>query len=209
MNGRIEWPLPQPQPVTALRGGPVALTFEDYVKARLVRRLENMGHACPGIVDEAVQRLYDTHGAYAVKPKRGSRGVVWNNRVFWWSAKGYYRPGKGAGPRRPLQHYIWEAHHGRAMRRLDEIFFRDRDRHNFSIENLELLTKAQLHARTHALGETRSLTFDERSQIRGRWATKKSRDLTALLLGRAQTNKRKDNQNGHLITTLHARKVQD
>lgn len=184
------WPRPQAQPTTPLRGEVGPVTFADYVAARTRQ-------ATP-----AVQALYDAHGAYACKPKRRSVGVVWNGRAFWWSVKGYYRNGRG-GKRRPLQHLIWERHHGRAVPPGHEVFFTDRDRHNFQIENLELLSKADLHRRVHALGETRSLTFEERSEIRGTWATKKSRNLTALLLQRAQQPK----QNHDLTQTLHAQKT--
>jgi hypothetical protein len=168
---RIQWPLPQPQPTTPIKGQVVPLTFKDYVAART-------GGAK---VHPAVKRLYRTHGAYKCKPKRVSVGVVWNNMAFWWSTKGFYRMGKAVGPRRPLQHLIWEAHYGRTMPAGSEIFFKDRDRHNFSIRNMELLSKAQMHQRIFDIGETRSLSFEERSVIRGRWAVKHSRTLTGLL----------------------------
>lgn len=189
---RVHWPQPQPQPSTPLQGTVEPLTFAEYVKAR-------EGKASP-----AVQKLYDTFGAYGVKPKRASRGLVWNNQAFWWSSKGYYRPGKAQGRRRPVQHLIWEAHHGRTMPLLHEIFFRDRDRHNFRVENLEMMHKADLHKRTVALGEVTQLSFEERSKIAGRRWCKKSRDVTALLLSRAQSTTTKQDHD-HLSKAIRPR----
>jgi HNH endonuclease len=191
---RVQFPAPQPQPTTALRGDVASLTFALYRFAR------------SGYAPAAVQRLYDTFGSYRVKPKRGSRGVIWNNQPFWWSSKGYYRPGFGdKRRRRPLQHYIWEKHHGQAMPPMHEIFFRDRDRHNFAIDNLELLSKAELHKRTIELGETRVLGFEERSAIRGSWACRMSRDRTAILL--RNFNNQPGGQSHGLIEALYDRKA--
>jgi hypothetical protein len=190
-NGRQQWPLPQTQPRTPLRGDVCELTFPLYLLAR------------SGIAPAPVQKLYDTFGSYRVKPKRPSRGVIWNNAPFWWSTKGYYRPGFAEQARRPLQHYIWEAHHGEAMPPMHEIWFRDRDRHNFAADNLQLLSKAELH-RLHDNGFFRALTFEQRSNYRTEWACKKSRELTALLLQRAQTER--SNQHG-LISSIYDRKA--
>jgi len=190
VEGRVQFPAAQPQPTTPLRGDVAPLTFALY-------RFARSGHA-----PAAVQKLYDTFGSYQVKPKRGSRGLIWNNRPFWWSRKGYYRPGFGdKRRRRPLQHFIWEDHHGRAMPPKHEIFFRDRDRHNFEIDNLELLSKAELHKRTIELGETRQLTHEERMLVAGKRWTRASRRGTALLLESFQLANTSTTQNhGHSKT---------
>jgi hypothetical protein len=189
-SGRVQFPAPQPQPTTPLRGDVAPLTFALYRFAR------------SGYAPAPVQKLFDTFGRYRVKPKRGSRGIVWNNRPFWWSKKGYYRPGFGdRRRRRPLQHFIWEAHHGWPMPTMHEIFFRDRDRHNFEIGNLELLSKAELHKRTIALGETRQLTHEERMVVAGKRWTRASRRGTALLLANFNQSETSTTQNnGHSET---------
>jgi hypothetical protein len=189
-TGRVPFPFPQPQPQTPLRGNVAKLTFGLYRKAR------------SGNAPAEVQRLFEKFGSYRVKPKRGSRGVIWNNLPFYWSSKGYYRPGFDKPRRRPLQHYIWERHHRRQMPRGYEIFFRDRDRHNFSIGNLELLSKSALHKRTLELGEMRQLTHAERMQIAGKRWLRQSRKGTAVLLANfnaAPTSKRQTT-NGHSKT---------
>jgi hypothetical protein len=172
---RVQWPARQPQPTTPLRGDVALITFALY-------RFARSGHA-----PAPVQKLYDTFGPYHVKPKRGSRGIIWNNQPFWWSKKGYYRPGFARGPRRPLQHRILENYHRGSMPPMHEIFFRDRDRHNFSIDNLELLSKAELHKRTVALGEVRQISQERRMEIAGRRWMRASRRGTELLLANFQS----------------------
>ena len=180
-----------PQPTTALRGDVAEITFDLYHLAQSSK------------APAAVQKLFNARGPYRVKPKRCSRGVIWNGSAYWWSNKGYYRLGVSDGRlRRPLQHYIWERHHGRRMPQLYEIWFRDRDHHNFEIENLEMIHKSELHRRTIALGETRRATFEERSAGRGRWACRKSREKTLLLLPNFSGNNKseKGEINGHTET---------
>lgn len=183
---RVRFPLPQPQPTTPLRGDVAPLTFALY-------RFARTGHA-----PAAVQQLYDNFGSYSIKPKRASRGLIWNNRPFWWCTKGYYRPGFGdQRPRRPLQHYIWERHHGRAMPPMHEIFFRDRDRHNFAIDNLELLSKAQLHKRTIEIGEVTQISHERRMEITGRRWMRASRRGTETLLANFHQSKTSTQPNTH------------
>lgn len=107
---RTPMEFPVPQPTTPLSSNVVPFTFDDYQRAK-----HGVGHP-------VVLELFRTFGAYRIKPKRGSVGLVWRNRAFWWGRKGYYRPGKSSGPRRPLQHLIWEQFHGRKMPRGHEIF---------------------------------------------------------------------------------------
>jgi hypothetical protein len=177
-----------PQPTTPLRGDVAEINFKLYHRAQR------------GTAPAAVQKLFDSLGAYRCKPKRNSRGVIWNGRAYWWSFKGYYRPGLSSGLRRPVQHYIWEHHHRRKMPRLHEIWFRDRDHNNFEIENLEMIHKSELRRRTIALGETRRPTFEERSAGRGRWACRMSRERTEILLGNFQSKPKKGKNNGHTET---------
>jgi hypothetical protein len=190
VQGRVQWPARQPQPTSPLRGRVAPLTFALYRFAR------------SGYAPAAVQKLYDTFGSYRVKPKRGSRGLIWNNQPFWWCPKGYYRPGFGdKRRRRPLQHYIWEHHHGRAMPPMHEIFFRDRDRHNFAIANLELLSKAEVHKRTWELGEVPQISHERRMEIAGKRWMRASRRGTELLLANFQSAETSTTQtNGHSET---------
>lgn len=189
------------QPTTPLRGGPIALTFDAWQLAK------------HGVGDEALVALYRAVGGYRIKPKRNSRGVVWNGISYWWSPKGYYRPGNVSGPRRPLQHYIWEQLTGTAIARGMEIWFKDRDRHNFTPENMELITKAELHKRTVANGEVRQITREQRCEIAGKRWTRQSRRMTAALL--TVFEKRKDQHEqgstadqtlGHLVSARNERR---
>jgi hypothetical protein len=160
-----------PQPTTPLRGDVHEITFDLYHDAQR------------GTAPPAVQKLFDRFGAYKIKPKRNSRGVIWNGRAFWWSFKGYYRPGNVDDQNRhPLQHYIWEHHHRRRIPRLHEIWFKDRDHHNFAISNLELLHKSEVHKRCIELGEVRQISPERRMQIAGKRWLKHSRLCTEILL---------------------------
>lgn len=182
-----------PQPTTPLRGDVAEITFDLYRRARR------------GNAPAAVQALYDRCGAYRVKPKRSSRGVIWEGRAYWWSFKGYYRPGFAAKNRRPLQHYIWERYYAELMPKLHEIWFRDRDHHNFAIGNLEMLHKSEVHRRCIALGEVRQISLEQRREIAGKRWTKHSRRGTAILLAgfhRSQTPTHKHNDQS--IKTLES-----
>jgi hypothetical protein len=174
MNARHHWPKPQPQPETPVKGGPVSFTFNEW-------QLAKCGVGAPEVI-----RLYQLRGGYAVKPKRNSRGLVWNDRAFWWTAKGFYRSGD-VKDRRPLQHLIYEHATGKQIPRGYEIFFIDRDRHNFSIENMEMMTKAALHRRTIEIGEFRQPTHETRCVGRQRGITTRAREKTALLLQRFES----------------------
>lgn len=169
----------------------MAFTFDDYVAARL-------GKA----VHPAVLKLYRTHGAYRCKPKRKSRGLIWCNRAFWWCVKGYYRPGFVSGRRPPLQHLIWSHYHRRPVPKGYEVFFKDRDRHNFTRSNLELLSKAACHQRIHQLGETRPATHDVLCRGRQRMWTRKSRERVDLLLQSFRGKDTHDNTIKHLSSRI-------
>lgn len=197
-TGRVPFPFAQPRPRTPLRGGVVAFTFGELRRLRRGRK-----------VTPELKRAFEINRAttgqrkFSLKPKRGSRGVIWDGRAFYWSDKGYYRPGRTTSARRPLQHFIWEHHYGRKMPPMHEIFFRDRDRHNFEIDNLELLHKAELHKRTIELGEVTQISLEERREISGKRWTRHARRGTAILLAsflRKQTSTHKSN--GHTAKTL-------
>lgn len=179
---------PVPQPATALSSNVVPVSFDAYRAART------------GIGHPAVLKLFRTFGAYRIKPHRGSVGVIWRNRPYWWSEKGYYRIGKADVRRRPLQHLIWEHHNHRTIPYMHEIFFRDRDRHNFLPANLELLSKGALHKRCIELGEVTQLSLEERGKIAGKRWHRQSRRLTAVLLTRF--NKQYPNANHDTIHSL-------
>lgn len=117
--------------------------------------------------------------------QRMSRGFILNGLAYYWCPKGYYRCGKG--DRRPIQHILWEKRHRRKIPHGFEIWFKDRDRHNFSPENLELLPKSEVHARLFHSGEVPKVTSE--TSLRA-WDTRRarlaviSRQQTALLLRR-------------------------
>ncbi|MEI8064586.1 MAG: HNH endonuclease signature motif containing protein [Verrucomicrobiota bacterium] len=164
---------PMPQPTGPCSSNVTPITFDSYRAAR-------SGAGLP-----AVLKLFKRFGAYSIKPKRGSSGLVWDDRAFWWSTKGFYRHGKTAGravDRRPLQHLVWEQHHKLKMPKGMEIFFIDRNRNNFDPANLEMLDKAELHRRCVALGEVTQLTNEQRHLIAGKRWTRFSRNATASLL---------------------------
>ena len=164
---------PMPQPTGPCSSNVTPITFQSYRAAR-------DGAGLP-----AVLKLFKRFGSYRIKPKRGSAGFVWDDRAFWWSTKGFYRQGKTAGvtiDRRPLQHLVWEKHHGLKMPAGTEIFFTDRNRNNFDPANLELLTKGELHRRCVDLGEVPQPTNAQRQQIASKRWTRFSRSATASLL---------------------------
>lgn len=153
----LSWPAPQPQPETPIRGPVIAFGFDDVRAVRGGRRRGQMANGKWQMENgcrRAVKKVFEEGKAlsgraskYGLKPKRNSRGVIWGNRAFYWSTKGYYRPGKGAR-RRPLHHLIWEEASGKEMDRLFEVVFRNGDRHDFRPSNLECLHKAEVHRRS-------------------------------------------------------------
>jgi hypothetical protein len=61
-----------PQPTTPLRGDVAEINFKLYHRAQR------------GTAPAAVQKLFDSLGAYRCKPKRNSCGVIWRGRAYWW-----------------------------------------------------------------------------------------------------------------------------
>lgn len=160
-----KFPLPQPQPTTPVRGiAVVAVGFQSPTMQRLAKAARKQAGS-----------------KWAVyKPHRVSRAIVWHGVPYYWTTKGFYRAGKG--DRRPLQHLIWEKRNSRKMPPKHEIFFRDRDRHNFLPSNLQLLSKAQMHARIMEIGEGRQPTAEQRAQMANKRWTRHGKKVTGLLL---------------------------
>ena len=162
---RVKFPLPQPQPETPVRGINVrAVVFQSPEMQRLARE---------------ARKLRGSKWA-VIKPKRASRGILWGGVPFYWTSKGFYR--RGTGDRRPLQHLIWEKRHGRPMPPKHEIFFLDRDRHNFLPSNLELLSKAAMHRRIVDIGENLQVTLEQRQQIANKRWERTGRNMTNFLI---------------------------
>lgn len=167
---RTPMEFPVPQPTTPFSKNVTPVTFEDWQLAR------------KGIGSPIVLKLFRKLGAYKVKPHRGSRGVIWKGNFYWWSEKGYYRRGTVGGPRPPLQHVVWEHYHGQKIPRLHEIFFRDRNRNNFSKSNLQLLSKSEMHRLLERIGEVNSVVLEVRKTFaQTRW-TNHSRDSVSVML---------------------------
>jgi hypothetical protein len=122
-----------------------------------------------------------------IKPHRNSVGVVWRNQVFWWSTKGMYRTGNSIGKRRCFHHVLWEHYHRRPMPEGHEIFFLDRDYHNFTKPNLKLMTKASVHRLTIDLGEVTQLTAEQRTKISAKRWERSGNRLTGFLLDKFNT----------------------
>lgn len=167
MRTQPKFPLPQPVPSTPIRGtGIVRCDFYSASLRRLAKRLKTK-----------------LNSKWAVlKPHRNSVGVIWRNQAFWWSTKGFYRTGNSTGRRRLLHHLLWEYYHRRPMPPLHEVFFRDRDYHNFTKANLELLSKAECHLRLYEIGENQPMTAEKRRAIsQRRWDRAGTRDTQTLL----------------------------
>ncbi|HMP84705.1 MAG TPA: HNH endonuclease [Verrucomicrobiota bacterium] len=157
MRTQPKFPLPQPVPTTPIRGAGIArVDFHSVALRRFARR----------------QRIKLNSLHAVIKPKRNSVGLLWRGRVFWWSVKGYYRNGMAGGDRRPFHHILWEHYNRRSIPRRHEVFFRDRDYHNFTKANLELLSKEACHRRLHELGESTGGCSDElrRRMVLTRWS---------------------------------------
>ncbi len=167
MRTQPKFPAPQPVPKTPIRGrGIVRCDFYSASLLRLAKRLK-----------------VKLNSKWAVlKPHRNSVGVIWRGQAFWWSTKGHYRTGKSTGPRRVFHHLLWEHYHGRPLPAGHEIFFRDRDYHNFTKPNLELLSKAALHLRTIEIGEVTQITPEQRAKMASKRWTRAGSRMTGILL---------------------------
>jgi len=107
-----------------------------------------------------------------------SQGVIWRDRLWFWSSKVGYQCGPWtAESGRPLLHRaIWEDHHRRPVPPGHVIFFRDGNPNNLMPENLGIRSRNDLARENQAAGLNR-----------------RSRELTRILLTRTQ---RKETRNG-------------
>lgn len=187
---RLKWPANQPVPDTAIRGPRlVPVEFRSPALVKLNRKL----------------RRRFGKSQKVIAPKRNSRGLMFRGRPYYWHSKGFYR--SGGKDRRPMQHHIWEHYHGRSMPPQHEIFFRDRDRHNFTRRNLQLMTKAEVHRLTLELGEVPQISPERRKEIAGRRWCKQSRRMTATLLKSFNAKEpHEDANNGTILEHLGTRR---
>lgn len=111
----------------------------------------------------------------AVKIDLCSQGVIWNERLWFWSDKvGYVMgPWSPENGRPALHHVIWEKHNRRKIPAGHVVRFKDGNRNNHAPENLILASRNEL------CRENQSAAL-----------TKKSRQLTSLLLNRNQGKKK-------------------
>ena len=149
-----------PQPTTPFSANVTPFTFRDETVMALAEKVNVFGHSRKAIV----------------KPKRASRGLIWNGQTFYWCNKGFYRGGRN-GIRRTLQQAVWEHAHKRPLPAAHVVTFLDGNRNNFAPQNLALKSKAAI-----SLGNQRYLSPEIRSGIRAKWACKTSKTRTALLL---------------------------
>jgi len=116
--------------------------------------------------------------------KAPSQGVIFRGELWFWSVKiGYQKwlPWTPENGRPALHRVLWEEYNGRRLRTGDVVRFADGNRNNFSRENLILATQNDVARENQAV-----------------WLTKKSREMTSLLLKRSQ---RKD-KHADIISTL-------
>lgn len=158
-----DWKKPQPQPSTPFSENVLPFAKGDAGHTKLFRKLNRRGN-----------------GRNArVKTHFNSRGVIWNGLPFYWCSKGYYRGG-AIGQRLPLQEQVWSAHHRRPVPKSPVkhvIIFRDGNKNNFSPDNLQLITKAEI-----ATQNQRHLDRSRAFEIAGKRWTKQSRRMTSTLL---------------------------
>lgn len=106
-----------------------------------------------------------------------SQGVIWRDRLWFWSHKVGYQSGPWTPENgRPVLHKaIWEETHGRKVPRHHVIRFIDGNPNNLAPENLHLATRNDIARENQAAALLR-----------------KSRERTAILLNRHQTGNRHD-----------------
>ena len=186
---RVKFPLPQPIPDTRIRG----------------IRFVKIDFGSPALKKMALAARKKAGSRYAIiKPKRSSRGILWNGKPYYWTRKGYYRCGLHTD-RRPLQVHVWEKAHRKNFPKGWEIFFKNRDRHDFRTCNIQAMTKSDLHERTIALGEVTQISTEQRMQIAGKRWLRRSRDLTNVLLNRF--NQHESNEHSNTIASVHQRRT--
>jgi hypothetical protein len=187
------------QPTTPIRGiEATAFRYGDD-KFRAMMQAANRVHA----------RGKKSWRSTVIKWKKASRGLLWRGVPFYWSEKGYYRAGHG--DRRPVWHLIYEFHFNQKVARGKEVWFKDRDRHNFTPENMELLSKEDCHRRLMETGEVPKLTPHAARKAwdtRGRKNVIRFRQQAALLQQRFEQKENHEHTNdeplGHLVKARDA-----
>lgn len=135
----------------------------------------------------AAMNLTATSRKALVKVRAGSQGVIWGGDLWFWARKvGYQKdpwtPGQG---RLSLHKTIWEQTHGRKVPPAHIVRYADGNWNNLDPANLVLVSRNEMLRENYAAG-----------------FTKKSRDITALLLNRSQTKTPDDHTD--TITALRA-----
>ena len=121
------------------------------------------------IVNRANQGLGSHY--WKVKIDLCSQGVIYKGRLWFWSTKVGYQSGPWTpeGGRPSLHHTIWEEHTGSKVPTGFALRFADRNPNNLVPENLVLISRNDISRENQATGLTR-----------------KSRELTTILLNRTQ-----------------------
>ena len=115
-----------------------------------------------------------------IKLDISSQGVIWKERLWFWSHKVGYQSGPWTpqGGRPALHRVIWEDYHGHPLPKSCVVRFADGNPNNFEPENLQLQTRDDICRQNQAAALTR-----------------RSRELTSVLL-----NSNQGKENGHALT---------
>jgi hypothetical protein len=157
-----EWKNPIPQPTTPFSDNVILFKFGDALHHDLREALNVQGHSRNA----------------RVKTHRNSAGILWDGQPFYWCSKGFYRGGR-IGFRCTLQKLVWQKKHRRKVPPAHVVVFKDGNHNNFSPENLEVKSKAQI-----ALGNQRHISFEKRQLIRGTGWDKQAKKQASFLLNK-------------------------
>jgi hypothetical protein len=157
--------------------GPFSANVEpfDYGSARAWEIIDRLNHGLPS-------------WKWKVKMNLTSQGVIYKDRLWFWGHKFGYVSGPWSkdGGRPALHHVLWEEHTGAAVPTGHVIRFVDGNQNNLTVKNMRLETRNDLVRQTQA----KSLT-------------KKSRELTQLLID--QTRKGTRHERINIVNTLRRR----
>lgn len=148
------------------------LSDKDRPTTSFSSNVEPFDYATPrarAIAEKANKGLGSRHAV--VKIDLCSQGVIYRDRLWFWSPKtgyqiGPWTPGEG---RPVLHHVIWEKTHGRKVARGCVVRFADGNPNNFEPANLTLATRNEVARENQAAALLR-----------------KSREVTSLLLKRSR-----------------------
>lgn len=118
-----------------------------------------------------------------LKLKVSSQGVIWRGRLWFWSYKIGYHSGQWTREHglQILHHVIWEEHHKQSVPSGHVVRFIDKNPNNLLPDNLTLATRNDVARENQAVA-----------------LFKQSRELTALLLDRAQCKNSTNDQHDTL-----------